>query len=341
MLLVSGCGNESTAPGSVPSVPLASATASPEPSAELRRVVFPGSFSPVGVAFREVQAGFVVGSTDGVGGDVGVTRDGGTTWTWTRLGKNPITRVAVSGDDAWVLSPCPDDVRCASALYRSRDLGTSWKQVTAKGNGLIGVTTVSFAGEHGWAIGFRGAAGAGTDPDGMRLRETNDGGRTWVERPDPCARWWPLLTDVQFVSARHGWLLCSGQGSGTMGPAAVFESVDGGATWALRSANGFFGGPSAGVAPGGPVEGLAMSAGAAGWVWQGRSGTARTGDAGGTWTNAPPGKPEEVFVSSMSVLNDDTAFAIVFDGERGVTGIIGTDDAGVTWHDVAVQAIDP
>jgi photosystem II stability/assembly factor-like uncharacterized protein len=306
----------------------------------LDRVVFPGSFSPVGVAFKDVQFGFVVGSTDGVGGDVGVTRDGGTTWAWTRVAKSPITQVVVSGDDTWVLSPCPDDVRCASTLYRSRDLGSSWEQVTATGTGLVGVTTVSFAGEHGWAIGF-GGGGKGTPPGATRLRQTPNGGRTWIDRPNPCDDPWPMLADVRFVTARQGWLLCSGPGSGTMAPAAVFESIDGGASWILRSANGAWGGPSAGKAPGGPVEGLAMSAGGRGWIWQGRSGTARTGDAGRTWTDGPPGKPEEIFVSRVSVLSDDAAFAIVSDGDRRVTGVIGTEDGGVTWHDVAVQRMDP
>jgi hypothetical protein len=341
VLLVSGCGNESPAPGRFPSVAVASATASPEPSPGLARIVFPGSFSPVGVAFDDVQLGFVVGSTDGVGGDVGVTRDGGTTWTWTRVAKNPITQVVVSGDDAWVLSPCPDDVRCASGLYRSRDLGASWDQVTTTGRGLVGVTTVSFAGEHGWAIGFGGGGNGTPGPDATRLRQTSNGGRTWVDRPDPCIRWWPIPTDVRFVSARHGWLLCSGEGSGTMGPAAVLESVDAGVTWTLRAANGSWGGPAAGVAPGGPVEGLAMSDAGRGWIWQGRSGTVRTADAGRTWTNSPPGKPEDIFVKAVSVVSDDTVFAVVFDGDRRVTGIIGTEDAGVTWHDIAVQAIGP
>jgi hypothetical protein len=319
---------------------MASASASSDLPAGLGRIVFPGSFSPGGVAFHDTQVGFVVGSTDGLGGDLGVTRDAGGTWTWTRVGRNPITQVVVSGDDAWVLSPCPEDVRCASGLYRSRDLGVSWDEVTTRGNGLVGVTTVTFAGERGWAIGFRAAGNLIPDPDATRLRETLDGGRTWVERPDPCARWWPIVVDVRFVDARHGWLLCGGEGSGTMGPAAVFESVDGDATWTLRSANGFFGGPSAGVAPGGPVVGLAMSSGGTGWIWQGRSGTARTADGGRTWTNGPPGKPEEIFVSSMSAASDERAFAVVFDGDRRVTGLIGTDDAGVTWHDVAVQPVD-
>jgi hypothetical protein len=302
-------------------------------------MVFPGSFSPVGVAFHDAQVGFVVGSTDGVGGDVGATHDGGATWTWTRVATNPITQVAVSGNDAWALAPCPEDVRCASALYLSRGEGTSWTEVTAKGTGLVGVTRMTFAGGDGWAIGFR-AANGGTDPDATRLRRSSDGGRTWVERPDPCLRWWPYLTDVKFTSAKHGWLLCAGMGSGTMAPAAVFESIDGGTSWRLVSANGFFGGPSVGVAPGGPVEGLAMAAGGTGWVWQGRSGTVRTADGGRTWTNGPPGKPEDVFVSSVSVVGEDAAFAIVFDGERRVTGVVGTEDGGVTWHDVAVQDLD-
>jgi hypothetical protein len=338
---VAGCGNGSPAPGTSPSVSLASAAASPDPSPGLARVVFPGSFSPVGVAFHDLKVGFVVGSTDGVGGDVGVTRDGGTTWAWTRVAKTAITQVAVSGDDTWVLSRCRDDVRCASTLYRSRDLGSSWEQVTARGVGLVGVTTVSFAGEHGWAIGFGGGEKGTPGPDATRLRQSSDAGRTWVDRPDPCTRWWPFVTDVRFVDQKHGWLLCAGMGSGTMGPAAVLESLDAGVSWTLRAANGAWGGPSAGTAPEGPVEGLAMSAGGTGWVWQGRSGTARTVDAGATWNNAPPGKPEEVFVSRVSVLTDDAAFAIVSDGERRVTGVIGTEDGGVTWHDVAVQPMDP
>ena len=340
MLAVSGCA--AVSPSRPPTGELPSASTSP-PSAELPaatvRLVFPGSFSPSAVAFHDAQAGFVGGSSNGVGGDLGATRDGGATWTWTRVAEHPITQVTVSGPDIWVLSPCVDDTRCASSLYRSRDQGASWKAVPTNGNGLVGVTTMSFVGELGWAVGFRAVSSA-TDPDGMRLRQTADGGASWTERPDPCTRWWPFLMDVQFVSARHGWLLCSGEGSGTMGPAAVFETVDGGVTWGLRSANGSWGGPSAGVAPGGPVGALAMSSGGTGWIWQGRSGTVRTADRGATWTNGPPGKPEEVFVLSMWVVSDALAFAVVFDGERRVSGVIGTDDAGVTWHDVAVQPVD-
>lgn len=296
--------------------------------------------APVSVAFWTGRSGIVGGATGGGEGAVARSVDGGRTWAWQRLGVDPVTAVTVSGNaDAYALAPCANGPACDSSLLHSADGGATWRRVAAPAGGLLGVTAISFAGPVGWAIGYRAEGDAVPDPEASRLRKTADGGITWVELPDPCTRWWPIPLDVSFVDARHGWLLCAGEGSGTMGPVGVYESTDGGATWDIRSGGSVSGGPSFGRAPGGPVEGFAMTASGHGWVWQGRSGTARTADGGRTWLPAPPGEPEIVFVSSVWFADDMTGFAIAFDGNRRLTGLIGSDDGGTTWHDLAVGPI--
>ncbi|MDQ2983049.1 MAG: hypothetical protein M3R70_03850 [Actinomycetota bacterium] len=103
-----------------------------------------------------------------------------------------------------------------TTIRRSDDGGSTWQTVFTDPRGRWpGVDRISFAdANHGWAIsdlvsqGFEFAA----------VHVTNDGGRTWRERPFPHA------VPTAFAGARFAW------GTDATG-AAVTRTTDGGVTW--------------------------------------------------------------------------------------------------------------
>jgi photosystem II stability/assembly factor-like uncharacterized protein len=278
------------------------------------------------MAFWDARHGILIGSPGGEHpeqGLVAITLDGGQTW------KNgppplaaPLGRLVVAGvDDAWASAACENP--CRPTLFHTGDGGLTWRPLGSR------VSVVTFVDSvHGW-----GTNPGGTGGDGEQLFETQDGGASWKPVGRVCGPAWPEVPGFRFVDDRHGWIVCSGEGTGTMGPSATYETVDGGTSWRLRSSLTL--GAVAirvGRPPGGPVVGAFFLASGRAWVWQGRSGTEASRDGGATWEQSKPGKPEEVFVDPMWFVDDRVGFALVF--ADGATQLWTTTDAGTTWRAV-------
>jgi photosystem II stability/assembly factor-like uncharacterized protein len=289
---------------------------------------------PIGMAFWDAHHGIVVGSPSGDRmkgpGVVALTDDGGRTWTGGPATTAPLFAVSVAGDhDAWAIASCsepefdPSGDCLATAIFDSPDGGYNWRP---RGQHAYLVTFADPV--HGWI-----ATTGEVDPP-ERLSETHDGGFHWWPIRRPCTPSWPKVASMRFVDDRHGWIVCGGEGSGTMGPNATYETLDGGMTWHLRSALSLGG---AGVRvrrpPSGPIVGAFFLPSGRAWVWQGRSGTEMSLDGGLTWDQSPPGKPEEVFVDPMWFVNDQVGFALV-SLEGGVTQLWSSADGGKTWKSV-------
>jgi len=291
------------------------------------------AFVPLGIAFWDSTHGIAVGTPTGGAdqgpGIVATTTDGGRTWVGGPVVAAPLIAVSTGAHgDAWAIGSCvapSADGACPTSLNHTADGGTTWASLG------IAPRAVSFAdASHGWAA-VSDAPGGGilVSP---RLVATEDGGKSWHPIAQACAAWDDVAA-VRFVDPARGWVVCSAEGSGNMGPNATYETNDAGGTWTLRSEL-LLAGPHVviGRPPSGPLQGAFFLRGGHGWVWEGRSGTERTRDGGATWKNAPPGRPEEVFVNSMWFVNDDRGFALVF--ADGATRLWITVDGGVNWAEV-------
>lgn len=282
-------------------------------------------FSPHSVAFWDARHGIMLGSPVGdnpTPGLVATTVDGGQTWNVGPRLETPLTRVTISGvADAWATAACESP--CRPALFHSGDGGQTWQRLGSRASIVTFVDSV-----HGW-----GTNPGGTGGDGEQLFETHDGGAVWMPVSRICSRFWPEVAGLRFVGDRHGWIICGGMGSGTMGQSATYETLDGGTKWRLRSSVILGAAPIVvGRPPSGPVVGAFFLPSGRGWVWQGRSGTATSGDGGVTWVQSPPGDPELVFVEPMWFVDDRVGFALVF--ADGATQLWTTVDGGTTWRPV-------
>ncbi len=320
-IIVAGCAPSPPPKASI-RAPSPSSEASPAPE-ELAPSL--AGIAPHSVAFWDARRGIAVGPLAGdnpTQGLVATTADGGQTWSMGPLLEVPLGRVMTSGaKEAWATGAC--EAPCRPTLFRSGDGGRTWR---ALGSDVSMITFVDSV--HGWGTNPGGIGG-----DSQKLFESHDGGVSWKPVSLVCGRAWPEVAGLRFVDDRHGWIVCGGEGSGTMGPNATYESVDGGASWRLRSSVTF--GEVAirvGRPPSGPVMGAFFLPSGRGWVWQGRSGTETTRDGGATWTRSPPGKPEELFVDPMWFVSEKVGFALVF--ADGATQLWTTADGGATWRAV-------
>jgi photosystem II stability/assembly factor-like uncharacterized protein len=342
--IVASCTTQ-TPPSVLPSPPIASPIPTPTSVAELTPVptapADPATFRPAVVAFRDSAhglAGGSLGTDQALGGAVASTSDGGATWTIQRRFPTSVGDLAIVGREAWALIPCPEvPAPTCGDLFHSTDDGRSWDLLPSVGEVPVGPPMSFVSATTGWAVGTALDSG-GTLP-GLgrnRLLQTSDGGRTWSAGPIPCGPDWTDLVSTRFVDGRHGWAVCSGEGSGTMAPTEVLETRDGGTTWTTRSSASSFGGPVrlVGRPPGGPVGGAFFTRGGRGWVWQGRSGTERSLDGGTTWAASGPARAEEEFVSSMWFVSDKTGFAVYSSTELQSLVLGVTDDGGGHWRTV-------
>ena len=275
---------------------------------------------------------------------IATTADGGVSWTIrTRFpgpGSDfpaPISDLAIVGHEAWAYFACPENVGTScSGLLHSADAGETWDVLPSTGAIISAFGTISFADSStGWGVGVARDANGTTGGFGRnRLLKTSDGGQTWSAGPIPCGADWQDLVSVQFVDIRRGWAVCTGEGSGTMAPTQVLETVDGGASWTSRSSASSFAGPVrlVGRPPGGPVGGAFFTPGGLGWVWQGRSGTERSRDGGKTWATSGPARAEEEFVSSMWFASETEGFAVYSSTQLQALVLGATVDGGDHWR---------
>jgi len=337
-----GCSERIQPSPSVAPTPSASViSASPDAESSLSDGALPSGAalmtdgsSPAWIAFWDARNGLIGGRGPEARPAIARTSDGGRTLTWVDVGSDVPSELNVfASSDAVYLSGCTDEpaVDCAPNLVRTTDGGLAWTTV-GSGAQLAGLRRISFPGRIGWGVAKLPPGDLEPDPNAVALRRSPDGGRTWTTVRDPCPVTWPTLVDVRFVDATHGWLVCAGQGSGTMAPTAIYVTSDGGKTFAVQSTSDFGGNLNLGRAPSGPVTSIEAADLTTAFVMQGRSGTARTDDGGVTWTAGPPGDPEIVFVDTMSATPDGTVLAMAQDGEAQLLILEASADGGRTWE---------
>jgi photosystem II stability/assembly factor-like uncharacterized protein len=244
---------------------------------------------------------------------VGWTDDGGRTWHVRARARLGAITVVPGTHDAWADG--------ATGLVHSRDGGRTWARAVAR---VFRATFVDR--RRGWA--FRpGAIRAGP------LLATRDGGRTWRGLGRPCP---PRAMDAaaSFVSARRGWLLCTGQPGTGMQNKALYETGDGGRRWRLVMDAWLVGNHATprGIGTVGYARGIDFDRSGAGWLWETRGGAFATADGGRTWRLLPFWEPDIVEARSMSFVSARVSFLLLRDGRHRRYALERTADAGRTWR---------
>jgi hypothetical protein len=229
---------------------------------------------------------------------------------------------------AWAGAACGDvEVPCFPGVLASADGGRTWRRVSRER-----VAWLSFVdAAHGCAVSPQDPTLTG--PVGGvvgTLLSTNDGGRTWTQRGNPCRPYIQGPIAVSFPDLSHGWIGCAGEGGAGTAPKAVMGTIDGGKTWKVRSLVTPPGGPASvgTISFGGYLAGIAMRADGIGIQWVDRSTTFRTSDGGRIWRPIPPGSPDVVSVADAWLLTDRDWFAVDFDGNDGHEKVLASQDAG-------------
>lgn len=158
------------------------------------------------------------------------TTDGGRTWLRTKV--THVFQVTATSTGAWALR----NRGSRTWLVRSDDGGRTWHQRRLRVGGFEGpAAIVAFAdAADGVISGLRpGPDGTGGKPF---LLVTQDGGRTWTERRQPCRVYADKYPpDVQWLASGTLWLICVGSGGAGAEAIEVLTSTDAGRTFTLRS----------------------------------------------------------------------------------------------------------
>lgn len=154
---------------------------------------------------------------------LGVTRDGGETWTLSDFGTMTPGRVALPAIDRWFVAGSFD--ASTGSLYRSGDEGQSWQEVASglpTGNFLVQILEFMSA-ERGFVGGKVGG--------NFRAFHTSDGGETW----NPVAGLPSGDTSLSGFSLPVSGAAVTGAVTTTFGGTAwrSYRSTDGGASWSL------------------------------------------------------------------------------------------------------------
>ena len=148
------------------------------------------------------------------------------------------------------------------------------------------------------------------------LAETNDGGRSWATRVNPCRGDFGLTSALAFASATRGWIVCSTQAAAGYQGKAVWETNDGGTHWQLKGRTHPIGPPEAKLQVGN-LPGFGYPTGAVflpdghGWLLQDRGQMLITSDGGHTWRASPLTKPDTIAGQSADLLNGKLAFLLL------------------------------
>jgi photosystem II stability/assembly factor-like uncharacterized protein len=202
--------------------------------------------------------------------------------------------------------------------------GGTWHDVSPVPAGpqdLVGATFVSST--TGWAAVAEMADAATKD---VLIFRTSDGGATWQRVTLPwMSEGHANLLDLQFVDARHGWLMVALNEATSRRSGLLFGTSDGGATWTQLSAP-----------YGGALRFLDSSTG---WLVGGGVNYARnrfsvTHDGGRTWQPQPLVNPAAFALSDREI--GTPAFFSAQDGVLPVNFgtqlvLYATHDGGATW----------
>jgi photosystem II stability/assembly factor-like uncharacterized protein len=232
-----------------------------------------------------------------------ITTDGGLTWKAQAIGG--LQKSITPGSDNLVKTAITSSgvfyglgqlEEAGSAIYTSRDVGTSWKEAHFPKTVLNDVVSV---GDEAWIVGAIHAYGAvlHTRGDGLWTRIWSGGKGEF-------------LTAVQFVDGTAGWSV-GGRG-------LIMHTIDGGQVWAkqnsLTQVN---------------LESVAFADSRSGYV-VGEDGTLlHTTDGGSTWEKQDSGTKE--YLKKVVATSPNEAWAV---GMAGT--VLKTVDAGKHWEKISI-----
>jgi len=271
----------------------------------------------------------LVAAWNGTGPALARTSDGGLTWQAIPVPDMRITSLRfIDSKIGWIAGFSADK----QLVLRTQDGGATWQQALVVPNApgadpLLQIQAVD--GQLAWVL-VQPCVSAGQYTCPSELRRTSDGGRSWTT----LAR--GNIVAVRFADATRGWIA---EHNSYMG-ADIKVTSDGGSTWTLRTHTSS-----------GDVVGLDAASGLAAWVLTRDGGyctastcsqyqVVRTIDGGITWRSL--GNPKAaggncwggqlagpVFATpTRGWLAENTGAG----GAAASTGLLRSEDGGVTWH---------
>ncbi len=284
--------------------------------------VSPG-FWPISVAFWSREHGLLAGRVFECAGcsrsigAVAVTRDGGRTWRLAYRGAAQVDDLIVGSDGrAWATVGTRHP-----RIIASGDGGDSWRVLSGSEGLAAAVFTTTGL---GWAV---------SDFGGNLVKWD---GTAWTQTKDPCSD--GEIVDISFPwnGRGIGWLACSwGAGAGQE-LKGIFETRDGGSSWAPRTV----------VRPDEPrlsigqglggygyVEAVSFLPDGAGWLVESRGTFLSTADGGATWqSNRAFQEPEIDFGADVWRVDERLGFALI--DRRNMVLHVST-NSGSTWDRIA------
>ena len=233
----------------------------------------------------------------------------------------------------------------ATQIVRTNDGGVSWYDVTPLGLNQAGYSIV------GDYLDLTNAWVQAPDPNQFpnvgTIYRTSDGGLTWSSVASPFGS-----GEIAFIDQENGWMmadLSSGAGSNAV---SIFQSTDGGNSWARTYTNDPNLEGSSDTLPLGGIKGritpISMQT-----AWIGgftyAPGTVylyRTDDQGKTWSRveialSPEAQAGDIVVDQLKFISNSRGFlSLRVGGDTLRTVFYTTDDGGNTWTPAAAEIPD-
>jgi len=269
------------------------------------------------------------------------SEDSGDSWSQRSLPNmgGPVAGSEISFVDdqqGWLLAAASPATQCtfeATSIWHTSDGGATWQELPSTSSGAVrtvpGIAAAQCKGGLAFIDQSHGFLSASDPNSPPVIYTTSDGGNTWTASaplPDPPGEKTSaggFTLSPRNVQRAGGILLLGADG---WGHAYVYESTDGGATWAWAA-----------IVPNSTDAGQVAFRDATHW-WATDTASAGqvTADSGATWTAAP---------ARREFSSPDTVTAVFANPETGYAtadGVIRrTNDGGTHWTDVQTPGVAP